>query len=283
MKAPIIGQTALLDYILKVGNNLPHFIVLVGRKGSGKRRIAEVIAETLGCVYSETDISVQNVREVIDTAYTSATRVLYCFADADTMRAEAKNAMLKITEEPLVNAYFVLTVQDESSLLDTVKSRADVLRMLPYSNSDIRRYIELAHFDVPCDKRDLIVQICYTPGDVNILMEYNVQEFYDYVKLVYDNIVEVEPANAFKSSLKLAIKTEEGYDLSLFWQTFIYIAMEELIHIHPGTVILKSSPYYKNSCMIQVTTIYLNKLQKVGVNKQQLYDGWVFDIREACL
>jgi len=274
MKVPIIGQTALLDYILKVGNNLPHFIVLVGRKGSGKRRIAEVIAETLGCVYSETDISVQNVREVIDTAYTSATRVLYCFADADTMRAEAKNAMLKITEEPPVNAYFVLTVQDESSLLDTVKSRADVLRMFPYSNSDIRTYVEAHETTLSKSDLDILIPTCYTPGDVDMLMGYNIQEFYDYVKLVYDNIVEVEPANAFKSSLKLAIKTEDGYDLGLFWQMFLYIAMLDLIH---------NTDEHKNGCMITVTNIYLNKLQKVGVNKQQLYDGWVFDIREVCL
>ena len=272
MRTPIVGQVPIIDYIYSCGNNLPHFIVLIGAKGSGKRTLAYTIAHIQGCVYSEVDTKVDTVRSVIESAYTSATKVLYCFADADTMRAEAKNAMLKITEEPPENAYFVLTVQDDSTLLDTIKSRADVIRMFPYTREQLRDYIEMQQVVPEHADIEKLTYVCNTPGDVDILMSYNIQEFYDYVKLVYDNISTVEPANAFKSSSKLAIKDDEGYDLRLFWLMFVYIACEDVLH--------NNKP---NGAGVLVTTQYLNKLQKVGINKQQLYDSWVFDIREAWL
>ena len=269
MNTPLIGQTPIIDYFY-YSKVLPHFTVFVGSKGSGKRTMAKSIAGWNDLVYSEVDTKVDTVREVIDSAYNSATKVLYCFADADTMRAEAKNAMLKVTEEPPENAYFIMTVQDESTLLDTIKSRAVVIHMFPYTKKELQTYLECQGSMHPANVMDKITYVCDTPGDVDTLLSYNIQEFFDYVQLVYDNIAEVEPANAFKSSSKLAIKDENGYDLKLFFKTFTYIAMEDLLH---G----KS----RNGEVVLVTTKYSNKFQKVGVNKQQLYDGWVFDIREA--
>ena len=267
----MIGQAQLLLLLDLMRDDMPHFIVLTGPAGSGKRTIAKYIAnEFLHCVYSEVDTKVDSVREVIESAYKSATKVLYCFADADTMRAEAKNAMLKITEEPPVNAYFVMTVQDESTLLDTIKSRALVLGLLPYTVKELKSYMD--NYPISDDDKEMLSQICSTPGDINLMKTYNEKEFYSYVKLVYENIAEVEPANAFKSSAKLAIKTEEGYDLRLFWQMFQYIALMDL---------MSNTPKSNNGSAVLLTQQYLNRLQKVGVNKQQLYDSWVFDIREA--
>ncbi|MBL1680403.1 hypothetical protein ELD14_28950, partial [Klebsiella pneumoniae] len=80
------------------------------------------------------------VREVIDNSYSCYTKTMYCLSNADNMRSQAKNAMLKITEEPPENAYFCITAIDESSLLDTIKSRAQVLRMNEYLPSEISEY-----------------------------------------------------------------------------------------------------------------------------------------------
>lgn len=269
----MIGQAQLLLLLDLMRDDMSHFIVLTGPAGSGKRTIAKYIAnEFLHCVYSEVDTKVDSVREVIESAYKSATKVLYCFADADTMRAEAKNAMLKITEEPPVNAYFIMTVQDDSTLLDTIKSRASVLTLLPYSESDLLTYMDYIKYPSNPSSREMLAKVCQTPGDINLMQTYDEQEFYSYVRLVYDNIAEVEPANAFKSSAKLAIKDEQGYDLRLFWQMFQYIALMDL---------LSNTPKIQNGSAVLITQQCLNKLQKVGVNKQQLYDSWVFDIREA--
>ena len=37
----------------------------------------------------------------------------------------------------------------------------------------------------------------------------------------------------------------------------------------------------RNATGIYITCKYLNRVNKLGVNKTQLYDMWVLDIREA--
>ena len=261
----MIGQKHITSWIDANISVLPHFLVFVGDKGSGKRTVSKYVADKLGATYSEIGIKVDDVREVIETASLSATKVLYCFADADNMRPEAKNAMLKITEEPPKNAYFVLTVQDDVSLLDTIKSRAQVFRMAPYSKQELAEYAKLQNYQL-----DMFEGACMTPGDADVLSTYNATEFLEYVRLVIDNIAEVEPANAFKSASRLAIKSDEGYDLALFWRVFNKLLADNL-----------TADNSRYAVGIIITSEYVNKVQKLGVNKQQLYDSWVFDIRKA--
>jgi hypothetical protein len=272
----MIGQTNILEWVDKNIDSFPHFIVLVGEKGSGKRTLTKQISHIIGATYAECEIKTDSVREVIDTAYSVTTKVMYCFADADNMKAQAKNAMLKITEEPPENAYFCLTVTDSSSLLDTIKSRAYVLNMQSYTRLEIEEYYNsnIEHYDNLLELED-ILGLCDTPYEVDILCEYG-SDFIDYVELVVDNIAEVEPANAFKSSSKLALKTDEGYDLKLFWKCFIHVCLHRMNHEH-----MKETLHYANG--IVATTPYLNKVSKLGVNKTQLYDKWVFEIRKSWL
>lgn len=271
----MIGQRKLLKWLDNNVDVFPHFIVLVGPRGSGKRLFSKMIANKLSLVYNECEIKVDSVREVISTANTVQTKVMYCFADADNMTSAAKNAMLKITEEPPKDAYFCLTVTDDSSLLDTIKSRAYVLKMNEYTQADLKEYYysTIGSESVSSEEVDLFARICTVPGDVDKLTEYG-KDFYDFVELVVDNISEVEPANAFKSSNKLALKSDEGYDLTLFWNCFITICVDRM----DSDSIEERIKYGKG---VVATTPFLNKATKMGVNKEQLYDRWVFEIREA--
>lgn len=266
----MIGQKRNLMMIDKwVAEGCPQFFCISGQPGGGKRMIAHYIADRLGKEYSEVGIKVDDVREVID----SATRYggFYVFADADTMSTNAKNALLKITEEPPKDSYFVVTVQDEASLLDTVKSRAQMIRLEPYTRKDL--------IDYGCNhpQSDILVasyDIAGTPHDLDTLVEYG-QEFIDYVNLVIDNIRDVEPANAFKSSSKLALKNEEDrYDLSIFFKTVIELCGNR---IRSGKCDVSMVIDYAKIRLITVS--YYTKSFQLGVNKQQLYDNWIFDVR----
>ena len=269
----MIGQKNILNWVDNNIDSFPHFIVLVGSSGSGKRTLSKTIANKISCVYTECEIRVDAVREVIDSSYNSQTKVMYCFADADNMKPQAKNAMLKITEEPPENAYFCLTVQDSSSLLDTIKSRAYVFNMQEYKTNELSEYYYRSAPSGNKEECNLFCTICSTPGEIDKLTEYG-KDFYEYVQLVVDNISKVEPANAFKSANKLALRTEDGYDLRLFFKTFTKICLDNL---SPDK--LDEVEYWCDG--IKVTTNALNKVNKMGVNKQQLYDSWVFNIREV--
>ena len=69
----MIGQKHIREFIDLNVDKLPHFIVLIGDKGGGKRTLAKYIAEKLGATYSEVGIKVDDVREVVDTSSLSAT------------------------------------------------------------------------------------------------------------------------------------------------------------------------------------------------------------------
>lgn len=273
----IIGQKTLLSNLDKLIDNdlFPHFIILIGQKGSGKKLISKYIAEKINATYSLCDIKVDAIREVIDTAYTIKDKTVYCIADADTMRNEAKNAMLKITEESPKNAYFILTVSDSSFLLDTIKSRAQIFYLNEYSKNELKEYLQKLSNNNNIPE---VVDIARTPYEVDYIIQQG-KSFFDYVQLVIDNIAEVESANAFKSSNRLALKNEEDkYDLSVFWKIFIYKLQQLEATISDNSI---SNHFMRNATGIYITCKYLNRVNKLGANKTQLYDMWVLDIREA--
>ena len=271
----IVGQKKIINWVDNLTvDSFPHFIVLIGAKGSGKRTIAKYIADKLSAVYVECDIKVDAVRNAITLAFTVETPIVYCFANSDTMRAEAKNAMLKITEEPPKNAYFVLTVIDESTLLETIKSRATVIRLDPYTAEDMEKMGEAMLSDDLTDEEKITFQNAFltaeTPYELKQMLKYGM-DFFVYVDLVMNNIAEVEEANAFKSGIKLAFHNEDDkYDLGLFWKAFIHDCLncidEDPLHYAEGII---------------VTDKYYKKQAQLGVNLQQLYDSWVFEIREV--
>ena len=255
-------------------DNVPHFIVIVGPRGCGKTMLTKYLADKMKCMYAVSDIKVDAIREIINTAYTATDAIVYHIQNADNMRAEAKNALLKITEEPPKNAYFVMTIQNDSSLLATLKSRAQVLRVEPYTKEELKQYAQEKY---PDDNwTDLLMSIVSTPYDIDVLSVYDKTAFIDYVNLVIDNIGAVEPANAFKSANALQFKDTEvdrtKFDLKLFFSAFVSLCEQR---IYNGQ--------YDNKWAdaVIVTTPYIDKVTKLGVNKQQLYDKWVFEIREV--
>ena len=269
----IIGQTKIINWVDNLtADSFPHFIVLIGPKGSGKRMIAKYIADKLSAINIDCDIKVDAVRNAITLASTVETPIVYCFANSDTMRAEAKNAMLKITEEPPKNAYFIFTVVDESTLLDTIKSRATVIRLDPYTAEDMEKMGAVMLSDDLTDEEKITFQNAFlaaeTPYELKQMFKYGM-DFFVYVDLVMDNIAEVEEANAFKSGVKLALHGEDDkYDLGLFWRTFIVLCEDRI----------KDDPLHYAEGIV-VTDKYYRKQSQLGVNLQQVYDAWVFEIR----
>ena len=270
----MIGQEQLKSIIHREIENdtFPRFCILVGPKGSGKKLICQYIVGELKTVGYEVGIKVDEIRAMINDAYTVSEPIVYMIKDADNMSVTARNALLKVVEEPPKNAYFIMTLKDLSNTLSTIRSRARVYTMDRYTPSEIGEYSAKTYNSAFKGDLTIIKKVCSTPGEVNLLNTYNIQEFVDYVDLVVDNIAECEPANAFKSSSKLALKTDEGYDLELFWKIFVLMCADRLF-----------DDYMRYADGITITGEYLQKVNRLGVNKQQLYDMWVLDIREAWL
>ena len=272
----MIGQHNLqsqIEQLVKDGT-FPRFSILVGPRGSGKKTLAREIAKKIpNALVFDIGLSVEDVRVSIENAYKMINTVVRIIPDADTMSNAAKNALLKVTEEPPNNAYWIMTLEDENNTLETIRSRGTVFHMDRYTPDEIAEYYGDNYFneDDACwgSRESIIKELCETPGDVHILSK-DVLLFYDYVQLVVDNIAEVSLANAFKIPSKVALKEDvEAYDLRLFWKAFMNVCRDRSYDQNT-----------KEYCeCIVVTSKYLQRLKVKGINKQMLIDNWVLEIR----
>ena len=160
-------------------NTLSHAFILLGGKGTGKHTLARFIAAALNCQEKNNDsiplpcqecVSCQKILQnnSADLIYISreddrATLGIdpirfikedvsfypndgdfkvYIIEDAHTMTTQAQNAFLLTLEEPPPYAVFILLCESTDNILETIKSRAPILRMRTPSKEDAVEYIK---------------------------------------------------------------------------------------------------------------------------------------------
>lgn len=274
----MIGQKNLITLLqdLIYVRLFPHFVILTGQKGSGKKTLAKYIAAKVSeNVIMLDNLSVDSIRGMIEQCH-KIKDLCYIIPDADTMSAAAKNAMLKVTEEPPNNSTFIMTLEDAQNTFDTIRSRASVFAMLPYSKDELMEYIE--KYKLSEKQTNLVLSACDTPGEIDTVVANDVLEFFDYVKLVADNIAEVSGANAFKIPSKVALKdTDDGYDLKMFWKLYMNYCMQ---------FVISNKDSLENQIRLRwigITGRYIADLSIKGINRQMLMDNWILDIRKEAL
>lgn len=263
----MIGQFEFLK-VIKSQIDLdafPRFSIIVGNRGSQFYSIASEIANMLDANFaSVSDVKVDTIRDVILESYKVVSKTLYFIENAEMMSAQAENALLKVTEEPPNNAYFILAVENFSILLPTIRSRGSGYVLDNYSMSDIMQYYQMIASEDKNDER-VIKLLANTPGDVDMLCAMHPVEFYDFVEKVVHHIATASGSNAFKIAQKIKLKdTDEGYDLILFWKAVQQICFDE---------------NQFEAC--RVTGQYLWNAQMKSINKQMLFDSWILKMRKV--
>lgn len=66
---------------------------------------------------------------------------IYVFDEVQKMTVEAQNALLKTLEEPPKYAIIILITNNKESLLDTIKSRCEIIKFTPIPIKDIADYL----------------------------------------------------------------------------------------------------------------------------------------------
>lgn len=217
----VIGQTSnkkIIDYWAK-RNNFPRFLVITGKKGSGKSTLVKYITNKMKhyAVYSDT--SVENVREVIKNCYSITSPTVYIFLNADKMSAQAKNALLKVTEEPPYLTYFILTANNMSQLLPTIKSRCVEMKIEPYSHSELLQY---------CSED--FIKYAQCPGDIDNLKQVDVKELEKFCNSLLDySMSDVVQAVLFCNNVKFKPE-DNGFDMELVLSVMYYILCDNYIN-----------------------------------------------------
>jgi len=272
----MIGQTHLLNKIDKlIQNGFPRFILLVGEKGSGKKLMSREIANKLGFPLVPIGVGVDEVREVIINSYRNTEPIVYVIPDTDKMSVAAKNALLKITEEPPQKAYFIMTVTNSANTLPTILSRACVLDMDSYTTNQLREYLadKYPSHTLSIDDVEFVVKTASVPQEIDTLMTYDVPEVKNYVEMVSQKLHTVSSANAFKIESKLALKKDEDkWDMLLF----VKALRHELVKLLIATRQPQYYETYKLACQLVQELKYKN-----SVNRQYCMDKFIIQMRKC--
>ena len=175
----VVGNKALCRRLADdiISSRLPHATILEGPHGTGKHTIARLTAAALMCenVGSHShslpcltclscrkalenkspDIiligredkatigvdTVRFIREDVSIVPNDSEHKVYIIEDADKLTTQAQNALLLTLEEPPAYVHFFLLCENSGLLLETIRSRAPILRTELLSKDDIDRYI----------------------------------------------------------------------------------------------------------------------------------------------
>ena len=95
----------------------------------------------LGIEKKQANIGVNEAKEITNKlalkSFEGGYKVMIIWM-AEKMNPEASNKLLKLLEEPADKTVFLLVVEDENALLDTIKSRCQILRFPPLSEKAIK-------------------------------------------------------------------------------------------------------------------------------------------------
>lgn len=167
----ISGQKALrvLDGDIKM-NSVKQGYIFEGGEGIGKKTVARMFAKSALCtgdkkpcgeckackmieagthpdffVLDESPVKIESVRRLNDELFIKpllSERKIFIVEHADEMNNAAQNAFLKSFEEPPGYAVIILVASSVQKLLPTILSRGTRIRFSPFSEDDIRNFVE---------------------------------------------------------------------------------------------------------------------------------------------
>lgn len=268
-----VGQNSAKELfkLWQLKNNYPHFILIAGETGSGRKSLAYLFAQMVDAqVAVVSDLAVSNVRSVIEAAYNIDAKMVYLFTDADGMSLAAKNSLLKFTEEPPENAYIIMTLQAIENTLFTLQSRSQHIVTVPYTFNELKQL---------CDE-DRLCKIATTPGmliRLQALPSTDVDSMIDTATKLVNYIDKVSLANALKSAASIKFKdSDKGIEFDLLIATIRYIleftAMQNLDTSDVEAI-------YRSACWLRALSQWQSKFSYSGVNKKALYDQFIMEVR----
>lgn len=157
-----------------------HAYIIEGKEGTGKHTVARLAACNIICRDKNctgdnkcdmckkilngnaTDVrffdafKVDDVRKIKETLYESPTECeykIYVLNNVEKMNVKAQNALLISLEEPPKNVIFFLLCTDATVLLETIRSRAQILRTKPLTSMQIKGHLEREHIPTPDAER----------------------------------------------------------------------------------------------------------------------------------
>lgn len=137
---------------------------------------------------------VRRLRSVMSFFPVEAKRRVFVIPECERMNREAANAMLKTLEEPPDGVHILLSTLSPSSLLQTIVSRCQVIRVGDYLSADNAREF-CRQCSCPLGVSEFLLTC--TSGDVNAAMELYKEGLPEIRNLIIEFVAKGSPVNMF--------------------------------------------------------------------------------------
>lgn len=226
----IIGNEIAKNELKKVlsNNSIPHSWLISGPRGIGKRKLIdsflqeifhdipgayEKIKQNIFMDYLEIspldkkNITINEIKEINKflslTSGASKYRIVL-IDSSESMNLNASNALLKILEEPPLNAIIILISHNADKLLPTIKSRCRHIKMNPLSKAECEEILQ----DVMTENE---FRICN--GSIGLALEVREHKILD----LYLELLEVAVSNDMQKLFKI-IETKDFLSNQITWR-----------------------------------------------------------------
>lgn len=180
----ILGQEFAKKYIINSirNNKINHAYMFEGIDGIGKNLFAKELGKILMNIdnvesspdYISIDptgssIKIAQIRELQSDIIIKphSDYKIYVINNAQKMTVESQNALLKTLEEPPEYAIIILITNNKESLLPTIKSRCEIIKFLPISIMELKKYL----MDKGIDEKRALLLANFSRGSIEKALE----------------------------------------------------------------------------------------------------------------
>ena len=160
----IMGQNLPKRYMANAirNNKISHAYMFEGGEGIGKKAFARELAKILmknknlsnspdyiEIEPSGSSIKIAQIRNLQSDIIIKphGDYKIYTILNSEKMTVEAQNALLKTLEEPPKYAIIILVTNNKEALLDTIKSRCEILKFTPIPEVEINKFLQMKGMD----------------------------------------------------------------------------------------------------------------------------------------
>ena len=264
------------------------FIVFVGSQGTDKEAWADALASNLLCetpgetgarlecracrylengthpdyleIKAEKDsknIAIQTIRDRVHAEINilpQLNNVKLWRIDANALQEGAQNALLKVLEEPPIYACFILTIDDRTKLLPTLRSRAREIKIPAMNRADLNRLLDQHKVNDP-NQRSLAINFSSGLPELALQLaeDEDLQEERKNIFKWFVEFLRARKVDVLTTSYDFWDKNKSSMDTNiLFLQSFLR-----------DMVLLKANPEVdKDSLLNQDMLNYLQRLNQ---------------------